>query len=151
MYLNNVVIGGHLTRNPELREFTRQDGTKFSVCDIGVAMNRRYNNRTTGQRVEEVCFVDANCFGRFGEIIADKFTKGMPILIKGRLRWRSWDDNGQTRSKLDIFVEDFSFIPNGTRDDDPATASTAASNALPPDVDIPPEAEGMEPGDNIPF
>ena len=152
MYMNTVVIGGHLTRDPEVRTFNRPDGTTFSVTDIGIATNRRYNNRSTGQRVEEVTFVDANCFGRFGEIIGEKFKKGMPILIQGRLRFRSWEDNGNTRSKLDVYVENFSFVPDGTRPEDGAPTSAGTADNLPADVSIPPEEAGMEQvPDDIPF
>lgn len=150
MYLNNVVIGGHLTRDPIMRKFNRPDGTEFVVTDIGIATNRRYNNRQTGQRTEEVCYVDANIFGRFAEIVAERFVKGMPILVQGRLRFRTWEDNGQTRSKLDIYAETFSFVPNGTREDTQNGApAPGATPELPPDMDIPPEADGMAP--DIPF
>lgn len=141
MYINLAIVGGYLTRDPIRREFPRPDGSTFGVTDIGIALNRRYNNRTTGQRREETTFVDVNIFGRFGEIVAEKFKKGMPILIKGRLRFRTWEQDGVTRSKIDIYCEDFSFVPDGTRPDELAAQ---ADGNLPPDMDIPlpPEAMG---------
>ena len=59
--LNKVFLMGNLTRDPELRYTTSGTG----VCDLGLAVNRRY--LVNGEEREEVCFVDIAVFGRQAE------------------------------------------------------------------------------------
>jgi single-strand DNA-binding protein len=41
-------------------------------------------------------------------------SKGRPILVEGRLRYRQWTNKeGQNRSKVDVFVENFTFLGSG--------------------------------------
>lgn len=107
---SNVVVMGNLTRDPETR--TTQNGN--SVTSFGVAVNRSYRSNA-GQDVEEVSFFDCTAWGRTGETIAKWLHKGSGILVSGRLRQHSWDDQktGQKRSNVEIVVEDFNFVGGG--------------------------------------
>ena len=108
---NKVLLLGHLTRDPEL--LVTQNG--MSICKFGLAMNRRFYT-ANGDRHEEVTFVDVDCFGRIADSIAKYLTKGRPVLIEGRLKFDSWQQNGQRRSKLGVVAENFQFVdpnPNG--------------------------------------
>lgn len=104
--LNVVILAGNLTRDPELRTF--QSGS--SVCQFSLAINRRYN--VQGEWREETTFVDCDCFGKSGENVNEYLRKGDPLLVKGRLQLDSWQDrrSGQTKSKLKVRVEEFTFI-----------------------------------------
>jgi single-strand DNA-binding protein len=108
---NRVILAGNLTRDPQL-SYTPNN---TAVCEFGMAVNRRWRDRD-GNQQEEVCFVDLNAFGRPGEVINQYMRKGRPILIEGRLRLRQWTNKeGQNRSKLDVVVDNFSFVggPDG--------------------------------------
>ena len=56
---NRVVLMGNLTRDPELKYLP----SGAAVANFGIAVNRVYNDRQSGERKEDVCFVDLNCFG----------------------------------------------------------------------------------------
>jgi len=104
--LNLVIIGGNLTRDPELR-FTPKG---LAVADFGVAVNRKWKT-DSGELKEEVSFIDCSAFGRTAENIVQYFRKGGSIIIEGRLKQETWEDrqDGRKRSKLKVFVSIFHF------------------------------------------
>src|SRR5262245_56336045 len=120
---NKVILAGNLTRDPELR-FTPK-GT--AICKFGLAINRTWTNET-GEKKEEVTFVDLDAFGRQAETIDQDIKKGDGIMIEGRLRLEQWDDKqtGQKRSKLGVVVEGFQFTGSGGRSGEAPNASTDA-------------------------
>ncbi len=108
--LNNVVLAGHLTRDPELKQI----GADKVVASSGLAINRRYKD-AAGQQHEEATFVEIEAWGRTAELIGQYLKKGSPAYIEGRLKLDSWDDkdSGQKRSKLKVVAEHVQFL--GTR------------------------------------
>jgi single-strand DNA-binding protein len=85
-----------------------------AVCDIGLAVNDRRKNQA-GEWVEETTFVDVTLWGRTAENVAQYLRKGAGILIEGRLKYESWEKDGQKRSKLKVIGEKAQFI-GGKRD-----------------------------------
>jgi single-strand DNA-binding protein len=78
---NRVVLGGNLTRDPELR-FTQAG---VPVCSFGIAVNR------VRSRNEEVDFFDVSAWRELGQTVANYKKKGDPILVEGRLQYRTWE------------------------------------------------------------
>lgn len=105
---NKVILMGNLTRDPETR--TTPNGA--SVTNFSLAVNRTWKGQD-GQMQEAVSFIDCVAWGRTGEVIAQYMQKGRPILVSGRLDQRSWDQDGQKRSKVEVIVEDFNFVGGG--------------------------------------
>ncbi len=106
---NRVIIAGNLTRDPQL-SYTPSN---TAVVEFGLAMNRKWRDRE-GNMKEDVCFVDVNAFGRQAETINQYMSKGQSILVEGRLRLRQWTNKeGQNRNKLDVVVENFTFLGGG--------------------------------------
>ncbi|HLL39817.1 MAG TPA: single-stranded DNA-binding protein [Rubrobacteraceae bacterium] len=98
---NKVIVAGNLTRDPELR-FT-QGG--IPVCDFGIAVNR------VRSKNEEVDFFDVSAWRELGETIANYKKKGDPILVEGRLQYRTWEaQDGSKRSKVDITADNVQFL-----------------------------------------
>ena len=104
--LNKVMLIGRLTRDPE----TRHISSGNSVVSFGMAVNRTYTNRASGEKVEETTFVDVEAWGRTGETIARFMQKGRQIFVEGRLKFDSWERDGQRRSKLSVVCETFQFM-----------------------------------------
>ena len=99
--LNKVFIGGNLTCDPEMRVTPK--GT--AICSFSVANNKTWKDEG-GQEHSEVCFIEVTAWGKTGEVISKYFTKGMPILIWGRLKFEQWEDKQtqQKRSKHKIEI-----------------------------------------------
>lgn len=106
MSLNIVAISGNLTRDPELR--TTAGGT--AVLSFGVAVNDRRQNPQTGEWEDYPNFVDVTIFGKRGSALAQYLHKGMKVSIEGRLRYSSWEKDGQRRSKLEVIAEEIEFM-----------------------------------------
>ncbi len=103
---NKVILVGNLTRDIELR-YT-PGGT--AVGNTGIATNRRFKG-SDGQQKEEICFVDLTFFGRTAEIANQYLRKGSKVLIEGRLKFDTWEDqNGAKRSKHSITVENMTML-----------------------------------------
>jgi single-strand DNA-binding protein len=107
--LNKVLLLGNLTRDPELRYTPK--GT--AVADIGLAINRVWNNEQN-QRQEETTFVDITLWGRQAELAQQYLVKGRGAFIEGRLQMDTWEDkaSGQKRSKLKVVAENLQFMPD---------------------------------------
>lgn len=105
---NKVILMGNFTRDPELRFLPNNT----AVCDMGLAVNDRFQNKSTGQWEDRPNFVDCTAFGRTAENISKFFAKGRPIFIEGKLRFEQWEDrtSGQKRSKLKVVVDNWQFV-----------------------------------------
>ena len=108
---NRVVLGGNLTRDPEVR-FTQAG---VPVCSFAIAVNR------VRSRNEEVDFFDVSAWRELGETIANYKKKGDPILIEGRLQYRTWEaQDGSKRSKVDVVADNVQFLgrPGGAENEE---------------------------------
>ena len=98
---NRVVLAGNLTRDPELR-FT-QSGTP--VCGFGLAVNRVFSKN------EEVDFFNISAWRELGENVANYKKKGDPVLVEGRLQYRTWEaQDGSKRSAVDVVADRVEFL-----------------------------------------
>ena len=102
MSINRVNISGNLTRDPELR--ATAGGTQ--VLSFGVAVNDRRRNAQTGEWEDYPNFVDCTMFGNRAEAVGRFLAKGMKVAIEGKLRYSSWERDGQKRSKLEVIVDE---------------------------------------------
>lgn len=100
---NNVTVTGNATREPELR-FTPSGQ---AVCNFGVAVNRRWQNRATQEWEEAVSFFDVTAWAQLAENVAESVAKGARVTVTGRLDQRTWEtDQGDKRSKVEIVADD---------------------------------------------
>src|ERR1700686_2427747 len=129
---NKVILLGNLTRDPEVR-YTPKGS---AVCDLGIAVNRVYTT-DSGERREDVTYVDVVLWARLAEIAGEYLKKGRPVFIEGRLQMDSWDDKqtGQKRTKLRVVGETMQLL--GSR---PGVTSAGGSEA--PEAERPPRAAG---------
>ena len=100
---NNITVTGNLTRDPEIR-YTR-DGQ--ASVQLGVAVNRRWLDQKTGQWEEVTSFFDVVCWRDLAENVAMTLTKGMRVMVAGRLEQRSWETElGERRTKVEIVADE---------------------------------------------
>lgn len=100
---NSTTITGNLTREPEIR-YTR-DGQATTL--LGVAVNRRWQSKETKEWEESTSFFDVICWRELAENVALSLSKGMRVVVSGRIEQRSWEnDEGERRSKVEIVAEE---------------------------------------------
>lgn len=99
---NTVTLIGNVTRDPELR-FTPSGS---SIATFGLAVNRRWQNRQTNEWEEQVSFFDIVCWRELGENVCESVSKGTRVIVTGRLEQRSWDSDGEKRSKVEVIADE---------------------------------------------
>jgi single-strand DNA-binding protein len=148
---NKVILAGNLTRDPELR-YTPNGK---AIAKFSMAINRNWTT-DTGEKKEEVTFVDIDSFGRQAEVISQYLKKGRPVLIEGRLKLDQWDDKqtGQKRSRLGVVLESFSFLDSGNRGDVAGSPDAPRSRPAPAPAAAPAgngDDSGPPADDDVPF
>jgi single-strand DNA-binding protein len=107
--LNKVFLVGNLTRDPE-RSYTPKG---MALTKFGMAVNHVYTT-DAGEKREEANFFDIVVWGKQAEAAAQYLSKGRPVLIEGRLKYESWqNDKGEKRSKISIVAERLQFLGSG--------------------------------------
>lgn len=107
---NRIIIVGNLTRDPEYKQLSSGQ----AVCRLGLATNRQFRNRQSGDISQEVCFVDVDVWGAQAESCNQYLQKGRQVLIEGRLKLDTWQDaEGHNRSKHSITAERVVFLSSG--------------------------------------
>ena len=110
--LNKVVLAGHLTGAPELR----QTPTGISVTSFSIAVNRRVSRNADGQPAQQtVDFINCVAWRSTAEFISRYFRKGSAICVTGSIQTRTWNDpQGNKRYGTDIVVDEAFFVDNNT-------------------------------------
>ena len=97
MSLNSVILQGNLVADPELVGSGDKKVVRFSV-----AVNTGFGE------FQRVSFINVVGFGRQAPVIAQHFSKGRPILVKGSLIQNSWETpEGEKRSRLEVHLDNF--------------------------------------------
>lgn len=109
MNLNKAFVLGNVTKDPEVRALpSGQQVTSFSI-----ATNRFYTD-STGQKKQEAEFHNIVCFGKLADITSRYVTKGTLILIEGRIKTRSWQNQaGAKQYRTEIIAETMQLGPRG--------------------------------------
>jgi len=107
--LNRVFLIGNLTRDPELRYIPSGQ----AVATFSVAVNRVYTLQS-GEKKEDVSFINVVVWGRRAEVCGEYLSKGSPVFVEGRLQSRSWEDqSGQKRYALEVIALSVQFLGRG--------------------------------------
>jgi single-strand DNA-binding protein len=135
--INRVTLTGNLTRDPELR--STPSGT--SVCSLRIASNTRRKDGTSGEWVDKPNYFSVTVWGAHGENCARFLTKGRPVAIDGRLDWREWTGQDDTkRESVEIIADTVQFLgsapeTNGSGDAPTPAAAPVSDDGSAPDAD----------------
>ena len=84
------------------------------MLHLGVAVNDRRRNQQTGNWEDYPNFIDCVMFGTRAEAISRYLRKGTKVAIEGKLRYSSWERDGQKRSKIEVVVDEIEFMSSRT-------------------------------------
>ena len=99
--INNVVLIGRLTRDPELR----YTPSNVAVATFSLAVNRNFKNQA-GER--EADFISCIMWRQQAENFANWLKKGAIVGITGRIQTRSYDNQqGQRVYVTEVVAESF--------------------------------------------
>ena len=102
--INSVVLVGRLTRDAEMR-YTNS-GT--AICKFSLAVNRR--KRSGDNWEDEVSYFDIVVWGRQGEAVSRFLEKGKQVSVAGELRQSRWEQDGQTRSRVEVVAANIQLL-----------------------------------------
>lgn len=132
--LNNVILIGRLTRDPEFKTVGQASLSNFSIAN-----NRSYMDN--GTRKDVVNYFDCIVWGKLAEILKQYGGKGKQIMVEGRLEQNTWDgQDGKKQSKIRIRVENFQLLGGRTNSDSVGSPEAAysvspAQDHFIPDID----------------
>lgn len=112
--LNQVVLMGRLTKDPELR-FT---STGAGVASFSLAVDRDFKDKSTGEKATD--FINCVAWRNTAEFAAKYFAKGRMAVVSGRLQMRNWTDkDGNKRTSAEVLVDNM-YFGDSKRDADSA-------------------------------
>lgn len=145
MNFASITLGGHLGRDPE---------TKYSQSGTAVTSFSLATSRKDGNGNETTTWWRCTCFGKRGEVVAQYFKKGDPILVQGEPSLRDYTaKDGAVKTSGEVIVNDFAFV-KGKKDADsdyrpaPQPSYTTASAAQPTGQQ---PASAWDEAEDIPF
>lgn len=136
--INKVILVGNLGRDPEVKEL--EGGTK--VARFTLATTESYKDRN-GERKDLTEWHNIVCWRNLAEIAEKWLTKGKQIYLEGKLRSRSWEDNGVKKYTTEIVADNFVML---------GRAETSSVSSSPDGIsNMPSEPPLTEEMDNLPF
>src|SRR5881628_1359855 len=99
---NNITIVGNITRDPELR-FTPSGAAQ---ARLGVAVNRRWQDKGSGEWQEATSFFDVICWRELAENVSESLKRGTRVIVTGRLEQRTWEQEGNKRSVVETIADE---------------------------------------------
>jgi single-strand DNA-binding protein len=99
---NSITIVGNITRDPELR-FTPSGQAN---ARLGVAVNRRWQDKNSGEWQEATSFFDVICWRELAENVSESLKRGTRVIVTGRLEQRTWEQEGNKRSVVEIIADE---------------------------------------------
>jgi single-strand DNA-binding protein len=97
--MNSVSLTGNLASDVELRDL----GEEKRLATFRLAVDR-------GGKTDEADFFRIAVWDRQAQLCADYLAKGRKIGVEGRLRYRSWEDEGQRRSLVEVVAHRIEFL-----------------------------------------
>ncbi len=143
--INSVVLIGRLTRDAELRY--SNSGT--AICKFAIANN--YSRKQGDSWTEETNFFDAVLMGRRAEALHKYLVKGKQVGIQGELRQGRWEQDGQKRSRVEVFVNDVNLLGGGGSGGEPRSESRYDAGPSHQADDAENTGSGSDFEDDVPF
>ena len=109
--LNNVVLVGRLTADPEIKEV----GKEGKVVNFSLAVQRSYKNESGEYDTD---FIQCNVWNKVAENMSEYCHKGDIVGVKGSLQSSSYEDKeGNKRYKTDVRVDKVTFLSSKKADE----------------------------------
>ncbi len=147
--MNNVIIIGRLTRDPEMRSTpSGHSVTKFTIAvDKGMSKEKKQQAEAAGQPTAD--FISCVAWNKTAELISQYITKGSQIGIQGKIQTSNYEDNdGKRIYRTDVIVDRVKFLGGGQQDQGQQQEQQPKSQKVGISVD---DGNWLPNNDDIPF
>lgn len=100
--VNKVTLIGTLGRDPEVSFMPNGN----AVANLSLATDESYNDKQTGQKVEQTEWHRITVYGKLAEIVQQYLRKGSKAYFEGKLKTREWEKDGVKRYTTEIIAND---------------------------------------------
>lgn len=151
--MNNVVLIGRLTRDPELRYIPSGTAVaNFSLAvDKGLSREKKQEMESKNQPTAD--FINITVWGKMGENCANYLQKGRLVGVQGRIQSGRYEKDGRTVYTTDVVANQVEFLEYGDSNSNKSQASQGSQGGFDGSSDFE-GPEGFHPTDNnddIPF
>ncbi len=124
--INQVILMGRLTRDPEQRTTT----SGRTVVSFSIAVDRQTQD-------DQADFFDVTAWEKLGELVMQYLSKGRRVLVQGRLRQDSWEDKetGKRRSRIEVVASDVTFLDGPSGDTGGSMANISTKEEVVTEID----------------
>lgn len=112
--MNRVFLMGRLTKDPEMR-YTSTNNTP--LCNFSLAVDRRFTRQGEEKQAD---FINIVAWSNTAEFCSKYFSKGLRVVVEGRIQTRTWDDNEGKKHYATEVVADEVHFADSKRSDSPA-------------------------------
>src|SRR2546430_7235724 len=99
---NSIRMVANTPRDPDLRSPPSGQAT----AGRGAAVNRRWQDRNSGEWQEATSFFDVICWRELAENVSESLKRGTRVIVTGRLEQRTWEQEGNKRSVVEIIADE---------------------------------------------
>ena len=143
--VNKVILVGRLGKDPEVRTF--ENGSK--KVSFPLATSETYKDKE-GRRVEQTEWHNIICWRNLADIAEQYLNKGKLIYLEGRLRTRSWEDNGLKKYITEIEATTFTML--GSKSEEGENSPERKITTTPsPATEQPVDTQEFSETDDLPF
>jgi single-strand DNA-binding protein len=142
--INKVILVGNVGNEPEVRYVN--DGV--AVAKISLATSESYTNKQ-GERVDNTEWHNVVLWRGLAKVVEDYVTKGMRLYIEGKITYRSYERDGETKYITEIVASELKLLTKKSESTSSSSSPTpkVQQNPVPvPTIDVEPEE-----GDDLPF
>lgn len=139
--VNKVILLGNLGADPEVRHLE----SGVAVASIRIATSETYTDRNSGEKRTQTEWHNVVLWRGLAEIAEKYLKKGNQVYIEGKLRTRSYEQDGVTKYVTEIVGNNMNMIVGNRNDNNVQTA-----NAQPAAVQPAPSEQPAE-DDDLPF
>lgn len=145
MSVNKVILIGRLGKDPEVK--TLENGTKRA--SFSLATNESYRDKE-GNKIEHTEWHNIICWRNLAEIAEKYLIKGKLIYVEGKLKTRSWEDNGAKRYITEIEANTFTMLSLKSEEGGERSPEEKIGGRVSPPM---PEtnSDDIDPSDDLPF
>ena len=122
--VNKVILIGRLGKDPEIRAF--ENGVK--KASFSLATSEYYKDKE-GKKIEQTEWHNIVCWRNLAEFSEQYLTKGKLIFLEGKLKTRSWDDNGIKKYFTEIEANNFTILSSKVEEEKPTESKINLDSA----------------------